>query len=81
MRCFIAQSVAALTAPSCMFRSRRNKDHKEHKEQKRFYLFPGQGGRAYHRKQWLILKTSVIVGLLVSALLALALYLAYRSPK
>ncbi|HEU0039276.1 MAG TPA: hypothetical protein VFR76_08380 [Verrucomicrobiae bacterium] len=64
-----------------MFRSRRNKDHKDHKEQKRFYLFPGQGGRAYHRKQWLILKTSVIVGLLVSALLALALYLAYRSPK
>ena len=76
-----AQSAAALTAPSCMFRSRRNKDHEEHKEQKRFYLFPSQGGRAYHRKQWLILKTSVIVGLLVSALLALALYLAYRSPK
>ena len=64
-----------------MFWSRRNKDHKEHKEQKRFYLFPGQGGRAYHRKQWVILKTSLIVGLLVSALLALALYLAYRSPK
>jgi len=64
-----------------MFRSRRNKEHKENKEQKRFYLFPGQGGRAYHRKQWLILKTSLIVGLLVSALLALALYLAYRSPK
>jgi len=61
-----------------MFRSRRNKDHKE---QKRFYLVPGQGGRAYHRKQWVILRTSLIVGLLASALLALALYLAYRSPK
>jgi len=61
-----------------MFRSRPKKDNKD---QKRFYLFPGQGGRAYYRKQWLILKASLIVGLLVSAILALALYLAYRSPK
>lgn len=61
-----------------MFWSRQKKDNKE---QKRYYLFPGQGGRAYHRKQWVILKTSLIVGLLVSALFALALYLTYRSPK
>ena len=64
--------------PYCMFWSRQNKDNRE---QKRFYLFPGQGGRAYHRKQWYILRASLIVGLLVSALLALALYLTYRSPK
>ena len=50
----------------CMFRSRRNRDNRE---QKRFYLFPGQGGRAYHRKQWYILRASLMVGLLVSALL------------
>jgi hypothetical protein len=63
--------------PPCMFWSRQKKDNKH----QRFYLFPGQGGRAYHRKQWVILKTSLIVGLLVSALFALALYLTYRSPK
>ena len=61
-----------------MFRSRRNRDNKD---QKRFYLFPGQGGRAYHRKQWFILRASLVVGLLVSAILAFALYLVYRSPK
>jgi len=60
-----------------MRRSRRDDD----REKKRFYLFPGQGGRAYHRKQWVILKASLLVGLLVSALLALALYFTYRSPK
>jgi len=59
----------------------RRPRHDDDREKKRFYLLPGQGGRAYHRKQWLILKVSVIVGLLVSALLALALYLTYRSPK
>ena len=73
-----ASFAAVLTAPAFMFRSRRNKDNRE---QKRFYLLPGQGGRAYHRKQWFILRASLIVGLLVSALLALAFYLAYRSPK
>lgn len=60
-----------------MFRSKRDRD----KERKRFYLLPGQGGRAYKRKQWFILKTSVIVGLLVSAIFALVMYLIYRSPK
>jgi len=60
-----------------MRRARRDDD----REKKRFYLFPGQGGRAYHRKQWVILKASLLVGLLVSALLALALYFTYRSPK
>jgi hypothetical protein len=48
------------------------------KEQKRFYLLPGMGGRAYRRKQEIILKSSVAVGLLVSALIALALYLLNR---
>ena len=51
------------------------------KERKRFYLLPGQGGRAYHRKQKVFLKTSLAVGLIVSGLLALVMYLIYRSPK
>jgi hypothetical protein len=59
----------------------RRSRHDADREKKRFYLFPGQGGRAYHRKQWVILKASLLVGLLVSALLALAFYFTYRSPK
>lgn len=58
-----------------MFRS------KSDKEKKRFYLLPGQGGRAYHRKQMLILKSALIVGLLVSATFALIMYFIYRNPK
>ena len=55
--------------------------HDDDREKKRFYLFPGQGGRAYHRKQWLILKVALFVGFLVSAILALAFYFVYRSPR
>lgn len=54
------------------------RDDKSDREQKRFYLLPGMGGRAYRRKQKIILKTSVIVGMLVSALIALTLYLLNR---
>jgi len=54
------------------------KDSKAEKERKRFYLLPGMGGRAYRRKQKFILKSSVAVGLLISALIALALYLLNR---
>lgn len=62
-------------------RSKAPRDPRDPREQKRFYLLPGQGGRAYHRKQLLILRWSLFVGLLVSGLLALAMYLLYRSPK
>lgn len=54
------------------------KDSKAEKEQKRFYLLPGMGGRAYRRKQKFILKSSLAVGLLISVLIALALYLLNR---
>ncbi|MCU0783342.1 MAG: hypothetical protein MUF81_04690 [Verrucomicrobia bacterium] len=54
------------------------KDSKAEKEQKRFYLLPGMGGRAYRRKRKAILKSSVAVGLLISALIAVALYLLNR---
>lgn len=64
-----------------MSRRSSSRDPRDLREQKRFYLLPGQGGRAYLRKQRLILRYSLLVGFLVSGLLALAMYLIYRSPK
>lgn len=51
-----------------MFRPKRDK------EEQRFYLLPGQGGAPHRRKQNLILTLSVIVALIVSAILAAAMY-------
>jgi len=48
------------------------------REQKRFYLLPGMGGRALRRKRRLILRWSIAAGLLVSAVLAVLLYLLNR---
>jgi len=48
------------------------------KERKRFYLLPGMGGSAYRRKQKLILKSALAVGLVVSLVLAAVLYLLNR---
>ncbi len=45
------------------------------REQRRFYLLPGMGGRALRRKRRLILRWSLIAGLVVSVVLALLLYL------
>jgi len=45
------------------------------KEKQRFYLLPGMGGRAYRRKQSLILKYSLLVGLLISAAIGFVFYL------
>ena len=53
----------------------RPKDDKE-----RYYLLPGQGGSSYRRKQRFILKSSLIVGAVVSGIFALVLYLVYRPP-
>lgn len=46
---------------------------KRDKEPERFYLLPGQGGRALRRKHRMMLQWSLIVGLLVSAALAWAM--------
>jgi hypothetical protein len=54
-----------------MFRSKQTKNRKE---PERYYLLPGQGGRAYRRKQVYILKWSVAAALLVSAIMAAILY-------
>jgi len=56
-----------------------NRDNKAEKDRQRFYLLPGMGGRAYRRKQKIILNYSLAVGLLISALIAFLLYLLNRS--
>ncbi|MBP9901314.1 MAG: hypothetical protein IT579_02125 [Verrucomicrobia subdivision 3 bacterium] len=49
-------------------------------DKERYYLLPGQGGASYRRKQRFILKSSLIVGVIVSGILALVMYLVYRPP-
>ena len=48
---------------------------------KRFYLLPGQGGRAYRRKQQIFLLVAIIVGIVVSAIIGLVLYLMNRGVR
>jgi len=48
------------------------------KEHERYYLLPGQGGRAYYRKQRLFLFWSILTGLIVAAILAGVMYLLNR---
>lgn len=61
------------------FKSKEQRERE--RERKRFYLLPGMGGRAYRRKRDLILKASIGVGLLVSGVFALLMWLVYRTPK
>ncbi len=49
------------------------------KEPERYYLLPGQGGRAARRKQMYFWKWSIIAGLGIAAILAAVLYLLNRS--
>jgi hypothetical protein len=44
------------------------------KEKNRFYLLPGMGGSNLRRKRRLILKWSILAGLIVSAALAYLMY-------
>jgi hypothetical protein len=44
------------------------------KEEERFYLLPGMGGQALQRKRKLMLRWSILAGVVVSALLAGILY-------
>jgi hypothetical protein len=59
-----------------MHRSRHDKE----KEKSRYYLLPGQGGRARRRKQWLIMKWSLFAALFVAGILAAVMYWLNR-PK
>jgi hypothetical protein len=49
------------------------------KDRSRYYLLPGMGGAAARRKHKLMVQWAIFAGLVVSALLAVALYLASRS--
>jgi hypothetical protein len=51
---------------------------KNDKERERFYLLPGQGGRAAQRKHLYFLKWSIVAALAISAILGLIMYLANR---
>jgi len=55
-------------------RFRRRRLSPEERERRRFYLLPGMGGRAYHRKLRRFRLIAVAVGVVVSALLALAMW-------
>ena len=55
--------------------SLRRRTRAKDREQRRFYLLPGMGGRAYFRKRRRFQIIAVVVGALVSALLALVMYL------
>jgi len=48
------------------------------KERQRFYLFPGQGGRAARRKHRRILLWSVAFGLVASAIFVGVMYFVNR---
>jgi hypothetical protein len=54
---------------------------KRDKERQRFYLFAGMGGRAARRKHKLILKWSLVIGIVVSGVLATALYFMNQAGK
>lgn len=54
---------------------------KKDREKDRFYLLPGMGGRAYRRKQSFILKVSIVVGLIVAGLFALAMWFLHSSRQ
>lgn len=55
---------------------------KEKKEHRRFYLLPGMGGRAFHRKQRRFRNIAIAVGVIVSVgLAALMFYLNTRPMK
>ncbi len=45
-----------------------------HRQRQRFYLLPGMGGRNLVRKRKIIMRWSIFIGLLTSAVVALLLY-------
>jgi len=52
---------------------------KRDKEQHRFYLLPGQGGRAYRRKQIRIIALSLLAALVVAVIMAVIMYFMNRA--
>jgi len=54
--------------------------HGKEKEKERYYLLPGQGGRAHRRKQLFILTWSTVVALIVAGVLAAFMLWMDRHP-
>jgi hypothetical protein len=48
------------------------------RDKERFYLLPGMGGRAARAKRKRILQWSIVIGLVVSAIVAGVLYIVNR---
>ena len=53
---------------------------KRDRERDRYYLLPGQGGRALRRKQRVFLKWSLLVAFVIAAVMAAIMYFLNRSP-
>lgn len=49
---------------------------RKNKEKERFYLLAGMGGRNLRRKKRVFLLWAIVAGILISALVAIGLYLA-----
>ena len=60
-------------------KARRHRHQRDAKE--RFYLLPGQGGSGYRRKQRFILKSAIVVGVVVSLILAAIMYYIHRPQR
>jgi hypothetical protein len=54
---------------------------KPDKEPERYYLLPGMGGEPFRRKQLVFLKWSIIASLVISAVLAVMMYLINRFTR
>jgi hypothetical protein len=47
---------------------------KKNKPRERFYLFPGQGGRNYRRKQQVFIRWAIVASLIFGAVLATVMW-------
>jgi len=68
-------SPAPIQKVKALFSSKKNKPRE------RFYLLPGQSGRAYRRKQKVFLKYSIIVGIIAAVLVAGLMWLLAKSSE
>ena len=63
------------------FSAKKTHRHRPTDEKERYYLLPGQGGSSYRRKQRFILKSSILVGIIVSLIFAAIMLFVYRAPR
>lgn len=53
---------------------------KRDRERDRYYLLPGQGGRALRRKQRTFLTWSLLIAFIIASIMAVIMYFMNRSP-